>query len=67
MLVKVSSLNSERVHFWNYETFKKHHDAKVKSWSNKGNLINFIVYEINGKVDQELTHSLGLKFEYLSQ
>lgn len=66
MLVKVSSSNSERVHFWNYETFKNHHNAKVKSWSNKGNLINFIVYEINGEIAQELTHSLGLKYEYLS-
>ena len=32
MLVKVSPLSDESVHFWNYERFKEHHKAKVKSW-----------------------------------
>ena len=65
MLVKVSPLSYGSIHFWNYETFKEHHKARVKSWDNSGNLVNSIVYDIDGEIDQELTKSLGLKFEYL--
>lgn len=65
MLVKVSPLSNESVHFWNYEKFKEHHKARVKSWDNSGNLVNFIIYDIDSEIDQALTNSLGLKCEYL--
>lgn len=65
MLVKVSPLSDESIHFWNYETFKEYHKARVKSWNNSGNLVNSIVYDIDGEIDQEFTNSLGLKCEYL--
>jgi len=67
MLVKVSSSTDDRVHLWNYEKFKEHHNARVKSWNSNGNLINFIVYDIDGKIDMELTNSLGLKCEIYSK
>ena len=66
MLIKVHSASNNYVHLWNYEAFKEKHNAKTKSWDINGNLINSIIYDVQGDIDMEFTKSLGLKCDYIT-
>lgn len=63
MLVKLSSKDDNKVHLWNYEAFKEHHNAVTKSYNLSGNRIDYIIYEVNRPIDDEFVNSLGLKYE----
>lgn len=65
MTVKVFSKTGDNVHLWNYFSFKEHHNAKTTSHNSSGNTINYMVYDVDGPIDEQFTSSLGLDYEIL--
>lgn len=67
MIVEVYSACEYGSHLWDYEEFKKHHQAKVKKWNLSGNHINSIIYDIPSTIDVEFTQSMGLLCHVISE
>jgi hypothetical protein len=60
---KVWSKN--RSHLWDYVDFVKEVDAKVVSFSNDQNVVNFIIYQTPNIVEKDVFDSFNFDFCHL--
>lgn len=65
MIVKLYG-KDDYIGYWTYEGFRELHQAKVIDYSTKGNLINYIIYEIED-LDIEYTKERGFAYEILKK
>ena len=67
MKVIVYGIN-DYIHFWTYEKFKEIHNATLVDYSTEGNLIKYIIYEIDTKEidinflnENNITYEIGIE------
>lgn len=66
MIIKVFSNTKQNAHLWTYQTFKEKYSAIIKSHNMYGNVINYIVYEVNNIIDENYMDTLGLTYEIIN-
>ncbi len=59
MKVKIES-NEGISHLWSFENFKKEHNAKVVDFETNEGIINYIIYEINCEIKEDVPKSAKL-------
>lgn len=66
MTVKVYSNTKQHAHLWTYYTFKEKYSAITKSHNMSGNIINYIIYEVESVIDENYMNGLGLTYEVIN-
>lgn len=65
MTVKIYG-KEDYIGIWTYEGFKERHQAKVIDFSTNGDLINYVIYELED-LDIEYTKERGFTYEILKK
>lgn len=54
----------DNIHLWTYEKFKEIHNAEVLEFKTKGNIIEYIIYEVKTeKIDINFMKENNLSYE----
>jgi hypothetical protein len=65
MYIKVWS-KTNGYDFWSFENFRLSLNANLIEHNNTGNLINFIIYEVEHPFTKELADEYDLEYEFLT-
>ena len=66
MLIKVYSNTKQHAHLWTYQKFQEKYSAHLKSHNMSGNIINYLIYEVDNIIEEKYMDTLGLTYEVIN-